>query len=143
MYMIYTDKEMEDKWRVAGIPFDLVGRREVEHLRTIAEAAAYAEYVKGGPMVGLWREMKHRIEYAASDDDVWFRLQVSSDYFKDRKALRVLVLRDGEVHISFGGWMDLSVTEHYQAVFREWLAGLSMRAPGWLRDRENKEECDE
>ena len=126
MYIIYTDKELEDTWKNMELPPDRITDRDIRHLVTLADTECYEQYHDRDEDVGgFWRSMTHeiRISPAIAGEGTMVVLYASNYLFIDKEVLRFQVYDHGKgVEISFGEWMDIETLEIYQTIFREWMA---------------------
>lgn len=125
MHIIFSDEELEARWKARELPADRITDRDVRHLATLADMESYEQYhERGEGYLGFWRNMTHevRIGPATAGLGAMTVLYASNLYFTDREVVRLQVYDHGEgVEISFGGWMDTEILEIYQDIFREWM----------------------
>jgi hypothetical protein len=125
MHIIFTNEELEARWKNMGVPPDHIMDRDVRHLATLADMEGYEQHHdRGEDVLGFWRNMTHkaRVKPTVTGEGAMAILYASNLYFRDREVVKVQVYDHGEiVKISFGDWMDTETLEIYQDVFREWM----------------------
>lgn len=124
MHIIFTDEELEARWKAMGLPPDRIMDRDIRHLATLADMESYEQYhERGEGYLGFWRNMTHKthISHAVTKGTMTV-LYATNLYFRDRVAVKIQIYDQGEsVDISFGEWMDAETLEIYQDILREWM----------------------